>query len=163
MVVPPPWTIFFWESPLLHGLEHCVFGVRDRRCLDGFFFRLAKRVMHLKYDYYLSYVEAERQLGVKRPSTRLALERLRWTGQMLRSEDTVLPKSLPKSLKDRKSQCIPYILCIPIYPIYSIYPIYHIILCIPIYPIPYISYIQLYTLYTLYSIYPLIYLYTLYI
>ena len=77
-------------ASLLYGLEHCAFGVRDKRCLDGFFLRLAKRVMHLKYDYHLSYVEAERQLGVKRPSARLAMERLRWTGHMLRSEDTVL-------------------------------------------------------------------------
>ena len=46
--------------------------------------------MHLKYDYHLSYVEAERLLGVKQPPTRLALERLRWTGHMLRSKDTVL-------------------------------------------------------------------------
>ena len=77
-------------ASLLYGLEHCAFGVRDRRCLDGFFLRLAKRVMHLRYDYHLSYVEAERRLGVKRPSTRLAMERLRWTGHMLRSEDIVL-------------------------------------------------------------------------
>ena len=34
--------------------------------------------------------EAERSLGVTRPSTRLQRERLRWTGHMLRSEDTVL-------------------------------------------------------------------------
>ena len=46
--------------------------------------------MHLRYDHHLSYVEAERQLGVSRPSVRLATERLRWTGHMLRSEDNVL-------------------------------------------------------------------------
>ena len=77
-------------ASLLYGLEHCAFGVRDQRCLDGFFLRLAKRVMHLRYDHHLSYVDAEKQLGVQRPSIRLANERLRWTGHMLRSEDTVL-------------------------------------------------------------------------
>jgi hypothetical protein len=77
-------------SSLLYGLEQCAFGIRDRRCLDGYFLRLAKRVMHLRYDHHLSYVEAERQLGVSRPSIRLAAERLRWTGHMLRSDDTVL-------------------------------------------------------------------------
>ena len=46
--------------------------------------------MHLRYDFHLSYVDAERRLGVKRPSLRLEMERLRWTGHMLRSEDTVL-------------------------------------------------------------------------
>ena len=77
-------------ASLLYGLEHCAFSIRDRRCLDGYFLRLAKRVMHLRYDHHLSYAEAERQLGISRPSVRLALERLRWTGHMLRSDDTVL-------------------------------------------------------------------------
>ena len=81
-------------SSLLYGLEHCAIGPRDQRCLDGFFLRLAKRVLHLPFDYHLSYVEAERSLGVTRPSTRLQRERLRWTGHMLRSEDTVLFEAL---------------------------------------------------------------------
>ena len=81
-------------ASLLYGLEHCAFGLRDRRCLDGFFLRLAKRVMHLRFDYHLSYVEAEERLGITRPSLRLARERLRWTGHMLRSEDTVLYEAL---------------------------------------------------------------------
>lgn len=77
-------------ASLLYGLEHCAFSVRDQRCLDGFFLRLSKRVMHLRYDYHLSYLEAEERLGVSRPSHRLASERLRWTGHMLRSNDDVL-------------------------------------------------------------------------
>ena len=58
-------------SSLLYGLEHCAIGVRDRCCLDGFFLRLAKRVLHMRYDYHLSYEEAENKLGVQRPSVRL--------------------------------------------------------------------------------------------
>ena len=81
-------------ASLLYGLELCAFSVRDRRCLDGYFIRLAKRVLHLRYDYHLSYKEAEERLGVERPSTRLMKERLRWTGHMLRSEDSVLYESL---------------------------------------------------------------------
>ena len=81
-------------ASLLYGLEHCAFGPRDQRCLDGFFLRLAKRVLHLPFDYHLSYVEAEQSLGVTRPSIRLRRERLRWTGHMLRSEDTVLYEAL---------------------------------------------------------------------
>ena len=81
-------------ASLLYGLEHCAFGPRDQRCLDGFFLGLAKRVLHLPFDYHLSYVEAEQSLGVTRPSTRLRRERLRWTGHMLRSEDTVLYEAL---------------------------------------------------------------------
>ena len=77
-------------ASLLYGLELCSFGVRERRCLDGYFLKLAKRVMGLPFDFHLSYVEAERRLGVRRPSTRLSMERLRWTGHMLRSEETVL-------------------------------------------------------------------------
>ena len=81
-------------ASLLYGLEHCAFGVRDRRCLDGFFLRLAKRVLHLRYDYHLSYQEAEEKLGIERPSVRLMRDRLRWTGHMLRSKDVVLYESL---------------------------------------------------------------------
>ena len=81
-------------ASLLYGLEHCAFGPRDQRCLDCFFLGLAKRVLHLPFDYHLSYVEAEQSLGVTRPSTRLRRERLRWTGHMLRSEDTVLYEAL---------------------------------------------------------------------
>ena len=81
-------------ASLLYGLEHCAFGVRDRRCLDGFFLRLAKRILHLRYDYHLSYQEAEDRLGIQRPSVRLTQDRLRWTGHMLRSEDSVLREAL---------------------------------------------------------------------
>ena len=66
-------------ASLLYGLEHCTFGIRDRRCIDGFFLRLANRVLHLRYDYHLSYEEADR---------------LRWTRHMLRSEDDVLFEAL---------------------------------------------------------------------
>ena len=61
---------------------------------DRFFLRLAKRVLHLRYDYHLSYEEAEERLGVERPSVRLTRDRLRWTGHMLRSEDDVLFEAL---------------------------------------------------------------------
>ena len=81
-------------SSLLYGLEQCSIGIRDRRCLDGFFLRLAKRVMHLRYDYHLSYVEAEEKLGIRRPSYRLMSERLSWVGHVLRSEDSVLREVL---------------------------------------------------------------------
>ena len=81
-------------SSLLYGLEHCAFGARDRRCLDGYFLRLAKRVLHLRFDYHLSYAEAEKRLGVDRPSVQLAKNRLRWTGHALRSSDTVLKEVL---------------------------------------------------------------------
>ena len=40
-------------SSLLYGLEHCAAGIRDIRCLNGFFLRLAKRVLHLEFDYHL--------------------------------------------------------------------------------------------------------------
>ena len=46
--------------------------------------------MRLPHDFHLSYVVAEERLSVKRPSTLLAKERLRWIGHALRSEDTVL-------------------------------------------------------------------------
>ena len=62
--------------------------------MDGFFLRLAKRALHLRYDYHLSYEEAEEKLGVQRPSIRLRKERLRWTGHLLRSEDSVLYEAL---------------------------------------------------------------------
>ena len=81
-------------ASLLYGLEHCAFEVRERRCLDGFFLRLAKRVLHLRYDYHLSYKEAEERLGIERPSLRLAQDRLRWAGHMLRSKDDVLYECL---------------------------------------------------------------------
>ena len=81
-------------ASLLYRLEQCAFDARDRRSLDGFFLRLAKRVLHLRYDYHLSYTEAEAQLGVERPSQRLARNRLRWTGHALHSEDSVLQEVL---------------------------------------------------------------------
>ena len=46
--------------------------------------------MYLRYDYHLSYEKAEEELGIQRPSLRLTEERLRWTGHMLRSADSVL-------------------------------------------------------------------------
>ena len=81
-------------ASLLYGLEHCAFGKREQRCLDGYFLRLAKRVMHLPHDHHLSYVEAEDRLAVRRPSLQLRKERLRWTGHVLRSDDTVLYEAL---------------------------------------------------------------------
>jgi len=81
-------------ASLLYGLEHCALGARDRRRLDGYFLRLAKRVLQLRYDYHLSYTEAEQRLGIERPSQRLARDRLRWTGHALRSEDTALREVL---------------------------------------------------------------------
>ena len=66
--------------------------MKDRRCLDGYFIRLEKRVLHLRYDYHLSYNESEERLGVEWPFTRLMRERLRWTG--LRSKDAICYESL---------------------------------------------------------------------
>ena len=63
-------------------------------CIDGYFLRLAKRVMHLPHDNHLSNVEAEERLGVVRPSFHLTRERLRWTGHALRSDDAVLREVL---------------------------------------------------------------------
>ena len=77
-------------ASLLYGLQYCAFGKRERTCVDGYFLRLAKRVMHLPHNYHLSYAEAEQRLGVMRPSLRLMQERLRWTGHVLRSDEAVL-------------------------------------------------------------------------
>ena len=79
---------------LLYGLQYCAFSKRDLRCLDGFYLRLVKRILHLPHDFHLSYIEAETRTGVKRPSLRLAKERLRWTGHALRSDDKVLSEVL---------------------------------------------------------------------
>ena len=79
---------------LLYGLEHCALGARDRRRLDGYFIRLAKRVLQLRYNYHLSYEEAEQRLGVERPSQQLARNRLRWIGHTLRSDDIILREVL---------------------------------------------------------------------
>ena len=81
-------------ASLVYGLEHCAFGVTERCCLYGYFLRLAKRMLHLRHDYHLSYQEAEERLGVVRPSSCPVQERLRWTGHMLRSTDQVLPEAL---------------------------------------------------------------------
>ena len=81
-------------SSLLYGLEHCSMKKCDTRCLDGYFLRLAKRIMNLRFDYHLSYTEAENRLGISRPSKRLAVDRLRWVGHALRSEDLVLREVL---------------------------------------------------------------------
>ena len=48
----------------------------------------------LPFDYHLSYEEAQERVGVERPSQRLARERLRWTGHVLRSEEQVLMEVL---------------------------------------------------------------------
>jgi len=42
-------------------------GIRVRRCLDGYFLRLVKRIMHMPFGNHLSYVEAEELLDVYRP------------------------------------------------------------------------------------------------
>ena len=81
-------------ASLLYGLEHCALGARDKRRLDGFFIRLAKCILHLIYDFHLSYEAAEEQLGFQRPSVLLVRNRLRWAGHMLRSEDVVLREVL---------------------------------------------------------------------
>ena len=73
-------------ASLLYGLEHCTFGARDRKCLDGYFLQLEKRILHILDDYQLSYAEAEEKLGVDRSSYRLARELLRWTGDAPRSK-----------------------------------------------------------------------------
>ena len=77
-------------ASLMYGLQYCAFSKRDLRCMDGYYLRLVKRVLFLPHDYHLSYVEAERRIGIGRPSLQLAKERLRWTGHVLRSEDKVL-------------------------------------------------------------------------
>ena len=81
-------------ASLLYGLQHCAFGKREQRCLDGYFLRLAKRVMRRPHNFHLSYTAAEESLGVKRPSALLAKERLRWLGHALRSDDSVLTEVL---------------------------------------------------------------------
>ena len=81
-------------ASLLYGLQYCAFSKRDQRCLDGFYLRLVKRILHLPHDFHLSYVEAENRTGVKRPSLRLAKERLWWTGHALRSDEKVLSEVL---------------------------------------------------------------------
>ena len=53
-----------------------------------------KRILHLPHDFHLSYFEAENRTGVRRPSLRLAEERLRWTGHALRSDDQILSEVL---------------------------------------------------------------------
>jgi hypothetical protein len=35
---------------MLYGLEHCALGARDRRRLDGYLLRLAKRVLQLPHN-----------------------------------------------------------------------------------------------------------------
>ena len=77
-------------ASLLYGLQYCAFSKRDQRCLDGYYLRLVKRVCFLSHDYHLSYEEAEQRVGVERPSHRLARERLRWIGHVLRSDERVL-------------------------------------------------------------------------
>ena len=61
---------------------------------DDYFIHLTKCVLQLRYNYYLSYEEAEQRLGVERPSQQLARNRLRWIGHALRSDDIVLQEVL---------------------------------------------------------------------
>ena len=77
-------------ASLLYGLQYCSFSKRDRRCIDGYYLRLVKRILLLPHDFHLSYEEAETRIGVERPSRRLDRERLRWTGHVLRREELVL-------------------------------------------------------------------------
>ena len=51
-------------------------------------------MLHLPYDFHLSYVDVEARSGVSRPSLHLARDRLRWTGHALQSGDTVLSEVL---------------------------------------------------------------------
>ena len=81
-------------ASLLYGLQYCAVGKREQMCLDGYFLRLAKRVMNLPHDYHLAYSVAEQRLGLVRPSQRLEQERLRWTGHVLRSDEEVLREVL---------------------------------------------------------------------
>ena len=81
-------------ASLLYGLLYCAAGKREHRCLDGYFLRLAKRVMRLPHDFHLSYAAAEERLGVTKPSVILAKERLRWTGHVMRSDDAILREVL---------------------------------------------------------------------
>ena len=81
-------------ASLLYGLQYCAAGKRDHRCLDGYFLRLAKRIMRLPHDFHLSYAAAEERLGVTKPSVILAKERLRWTGHVMRSDDAILREVL---------------------------------------------------------------------
>ena len=81
-------------ASLTYGLQYCAVGKRDRRCLDGYYLRLIKRICLLPHDYHLSYEEAVVRSGVERPSLKLARERLRWTGHALRAEEPVLREVL---------------------------------------------------------------------
>jgi len=88
----------FWNLQFSH---HCytdsnigAMRIRDRRYFDGYFLQLAKRIMHMRFVYHLSYVEAEERLSVCRPSLRIAKERQRWVEHVLRNEDSVLRKVL---------------------------------------------------------------------
>ena len=81
-------------ASLLYDMQYCAFGKRDQRCLNRFYLQLPKRILHLLHNFYLSYTDAERLTGVARPSLRLATDRLRWTGHVLRSDDKVLAEVL---------------------------------------------------------------------
>ena len=56
--------------------------------------RLIKRICLLPHDYHLSYKEAVVRSGFEQPSLKLAGERLRWTGHVLRAEEPVLREVL---------------------------------------------------------------------
>ena len=81
-------------ASLLYGLQYCSFGKREQRCIDGYYLRLAKRVLKLQFDHHLSYNTAAERLCVVQPSIKLQQERLRWLGHALRSPDTVLEEVL---------------------------------------------------------------------
>ena len=63
---------------LLYGLQYCSFGKREQRCIDGYYLRLANRVLKLQYDHHLLYETATERLSVEWPSQRLLQERLCW-------------------------------------------------------------------------------------
>ena len=56
--------------------------------MDDYYLRLVKRVLFLPHNFHLSYEEAERRIGIGRPSQQLAKNR--WTGHALLSADKVL-------------------------------------------------------------------------
>jgi len=73
-------------------MHYCSLGKLDKRCLDGFYLRLVKRILFLSHHYHLSYDEAENRTGVERPSIRLAKERMRWSGHSLREVLLFVPE-----------------------------------------------------------------------
>ena len=75
-------------------MQYCAFGKHDQRCLDGFYLRLVKHILHLPHKFHVSYADSKRLTGVACPLLRLAKEPLRWTGHELRSAEKVLSEVL---------------------------------------------------------------------